>query len=240
MKNETEGAVVVGDTIELNVIEFNGRPVLETEFIQYDSELRARDLRERGIDEFDFPRCETFDEEYTSGYHDFRSVRIFHLAASEAIRLKIGDKVRSIIRAVHLVKEKTKDGRRKLHITVSNAMHIYRWMRRKVSAPHCLVVMLWCGNRLVKEKKIPLTLKKGIQREHGRAHPVIAEVLPNGSILSVSPDYQRSIMTTGDYRLAEWQKGRTMQDIDKNFLRVPSHDRMASTRERKRRMRYVY
>ena len=60
-----------------------------------------------------------------------------------------------------------------------------------------------------------------------------AEVLPNGSLLNASPDYRRSAITTGDYRLAQRQRGRTMQDIEKDFLRIPLYDRMIPMRQRK-------
>lgn len=88
MRYDTQRAIVIGDEIELHVVEFNDSPALETEFVQYDSELRAQDLRERGIGEFDFTRCEKFDDEYEDGHRDFRSVRIFHLAANEKIKLR--------------------------------------------------------------------------------------------------------------------------------------------------------
>ncbi|MEK9195559.1 MAG: hypothetical protein AAB975_04225 [Patescibacteria group bacterium] len=233
MRHETECVVAVGAKIKLHVVEFNGNPILETKFIQYDAELRKRDLRECGIGELDFIKCEAFDDEYIDGQRDFRSVRFFHLAGSEKIQLKIGDEVQGTISTIRLAKEKTKDKRRKLHITVSNVVHIYRWMRRRVSAPHCLIIACFCGNRLIKEKEIPLILKNAIEAKDGQAHPIAVELLPNGSVLGASLDYRRHMITTGDYRLAERLKGRTMRDIDKDFLRVPSFDRIIPTRERR-------
>lgn len=238
MKHDTEREIIFGEKVELNVVEFNGKAVLETEFVQYDSELCARDLKERGIDKLDFERYDQFvyDEQ-----RNFRSVRIFHLAAGEKNHLKIGDRVRAKIESAYVAKEQTKDKipRRKIHITVSNVMRMYRWIRRRVSAPHCLVIACFCGSRLIKKKEIPLTLKNGIQAENGQARPVAVELLPNGSILGASRDYRRHMITTGDYRLAERQKGRTMKDIDEDFLRISPHDRMIPTREHRYRARYA-
>lgn len=238
MRYDTQQAVVIGGESELNVIQFNGSPALETEFVQYDSELRAQDLRERGIDEFDFIKCEEFDEEYIDGHHDFRSVRIFHLATDEKIKLNPGDKISARTTHLYIAKEKTKDGRRKIHITVSHAKHVYRWTRHCDIKPPALVISLYCGVRKIKEKIIPITHKKGIQVINGRAYPMIAETFPNGSIMQVTADHGRSSVTTGDYRLAERQKGRTMQDIDKDFFRVPSYNRLVPTRDRKWHARY--
>lgn len=237
MKHDTARHIVAGDSIELHVVEFNGKPVFETEFVQYDSELRVRDLEMRGIGEFDFRACDELDEEYIDGKINFRSVRIFHLAANENMKFVCGNTVKAKITSAYIAKGETKDGRRKIHIIVSDIMRIYRWARCHVSTRDCLVIMLCCGERLIKEKTIPLTLKNGIQVKHGMAYPVIAEVLPNGSILRVSPDYRRYQVTTGDYRLVERQKGRTMKDIDSDFLRIPPYDRMIPIRDRKYRVR---
>lgn len=233
MRYDTQRAIAIGDEIELHVIEFNGSSALETEFIQYDSELRAHDLRERGIGEYDFAKRDAFDEEYIDGYRHFRSVRIFHLAANEDIQLHPGDRINARIVSAHIARDKTKDGRRKIHITVSHAMHEYRWKRRYNMDIPALVIDLYCGIRKAKEKIIPITHKKGIVTKYGRAYPMVAEMLPNGSILQAIADHTRLSMTTGDYRLAERQKGRMMKDIDKDFLRVPPHDRLVPTRERK-------
>jgi hypothetical protein len=109
-------------------------------------------------------------------------------------------------------------------------MCVYRWSRHRTLG---LLFQLWCGNLLLKEREIPVIRKQGIHSQNGWARPVVAEVLPNGSILHAYPHRGRETMTTGDYRLAERQKGRTMQDIDKDFLKVPSFDRIIPTRERR-------
>lgn len=233
MRYDTERVVVVGEKIELNVVEFNGNSMLEPVFVEYDSELRAHDLRERGIGEFDFIKCEEFDEQYIEGYRNFRSMRIFHLAGGENIKLHPGDKISARIVSAYSAGQKTKDGRRKIHITVSHAKYIYRWTRHYDANLPALVICLYCGVRKIKERIIPITFKKGIKTENGRAYPANAKVLPNGSIMNVIVDLRHSSMTTGDYRLVERQKGRTMQDIDKDFLRVPPYDREVPTRDRK-------
>jgi len=239
MKIDAERKILMGEKIECQVVPFNDKCVLEACFIQYDGEVRAQYLKMRKISADDFEKCDELDEEYHERRISFRSVRIFHVAHNEIIRLNVGDKIRGIISKVSMDGQETKDGRRKLHITLSNVIRVYRWSRRVVSAPHCLVVTLFCGTRTIKEKEIPLAYKKGIQVENGRAHPAIAEALPDGSILRVSRDYDRAIMTTGDYRLAQRQKHRTMQDIEKDFLRrVPAYDRLIPVRERKWRERY--
>ena len=226
MNIDVETEVTPGNHIDLNVVEFNGKPVFETQFVYYDAELRDHDIREQE-EEF------LFDHEVPP---DFRSVRIFHLAQGEKINLKYGDKIRAVMQLSHIGRDKTKDGRRKLHITVCNAQRVYHWTRCYLPQKG-LVLKLWCGSRLAQEREIPLTVQKGILSENGWARPMIAEVLPNRSILRVSQDVRRSPMITGDYRLRERQRGRTMQDIDKDFLRVPPYDRMIPTRERRR---YLY
>ena len=231
MKHDTEREIVVGDEIELNIVEFNGNPVLETEFVQYDSELRTRDMKVQGIDKDDFRKCDEFDGQYYDGYISFRSVRIFHLGQREEIRLRAGDRIRTKIQSTYIAKGATKDNRRKIHIAVSDVRHVYHWTRNR--AFQCLVLTLWCGQRLVKEKKIPVILKKGVRSDSGRVYPIIAEVLPDGSILNASVDTTRYTMTSGDYRLAERQKGRTMKDIDADFLSVPPFDRTIPTRDRR-------
>ena len=229
-----------GERIELTVVKFNGNPVLEAQFIHYDAELRDNDLREHGISKLDYEQ----EEEFLFGHEvppDFRSVRIFHLAQGEEIELKCGDKIRAVVESSYIGKQKTKDGRRKLHVTVCNAQRVYHWTR--VYLPQKgLVLKLWCGSRLAQEREIPLTVRRGIHSENGWACPVIAEVLPDGSILRVSRDTRRAPMITGDYRLQERQRGRTMQDIDKDFLRVYLYDRMIPTRDRRymHRMRRIH
>lgn len=233
MRLDVQREIVIGEKIELNVVELKGNPVLETQFIQYDAELRAQDLRECGIDKFDFTRCEEFDEEYIDGYRNFRSVRIFHLAADEKIKLNTGDEISARMVSAHIARNKTKDNRRKIHITLSHARRVYKWTRQYAMDLPALIMRLYCGAKEVKQKIIPIAYKKGIQIINGRAYPMIAETLPSGSIMSVIADHTRPSMTTGDYRLAERQKGRTMKDIDKDFLRVPPHDRLVPTRDRK-------
>ncbi|GEM_PF-4614652 len=238
MRHDTQRPISVGDNVELNVIEFNGKPVFESEFIQYDSELCDRDLKARGIDdEYAFDGRDQFYHDYANGRINFRSVRIFHLVKGENIELKPGDKVRAKITSVRLDTNKTKDGRRKLHITVSNVMRIYRWTRQRYI--QFITITLECGSIAIRKKIISFTCKQGIWADHGRAYPMIAEVLPNGSVLHAVPDTRRSITTTGDYRLAERQKGRTMRDIDTDFLRIPpSYDRLIPTRERRLDVRH--
>lgn len=122
MKYDYERPIVIGDKVELHVVEYNSKPVLETHFIQYDSEIRAHYLNVRGIDEHDFTK---YDEDYVDGRINFHSVRIFHLAKSEKIKLEIGDKVRGVIRYTSIAKEETKDGRKKVHIAISDVMRVY-------------------------------------------------------------------------------------------------------------------
>lgn len=230
-------SLAAGIEVNLDVVEFNGKHVLEAQFVYLDMELRARDLKIAHVDKWN-----DYDGEldFIDEHNDFRSVRIYHLADTEKIKLKAGERVRGIIDSFYLAERKTKDGRRKIHITVSHVKRVYHWIRNRKTDPLALVIFLCCGAHKLKEKIIPLISKKGIKTESGRTYPIIVDILPKGSVLYALPDYRRSPMTTGDYRLAERQKGRTMQDIDKDFLRVPSHDRMVPTRERKGRMRYVY
>lgn len=231
MREEVERAFIIGEQVELNIVEFNGKPVLETCFVDYDAELRKHDLKTKGIDEDDFWECEAFDGEYVEGFRSFRSVRIFHLGPEKEIQLKSGDRIRAKIQYVYVAKNMTKDNRRKVHITVSDVRRVYHWTRNR--AFQCLVLTLWCGQRLVKEKKIPVILKRGVRSDSGRVYPIIAEVLPDGSILNASVDTSRHTMTSGDYRLAERQRGRKMKDIDADFLSVSTSDRTIPTRERR-------
>lgn len=230
-------SLATGMEVDLDVVEFNGKYVLEAQFVCLDMELRARDLKIAHVDKWN-----DYNEEldFIDEHNDFRSVRIYHLADTEKIKLKAGERVRGIIDSFYLAGQKTKDGRRKIHITVSHVKRMYHWIRNREADPLALVICLCCGANKLKEKIIPLISKKGIKTESGRVYPIIANILPKGSILCALPDHRRSSMTTGDYRLVERQKGRTMQDIDKDFLRVPSHDRIVPTRERKQRTRYVY
>ena len=237
MNIDAEREVMPGAHVNLDVVEHKGRLVFETQFIFYDFELRNHDIRAHGIGEFDYEGKEAF----LFGHEappDFRSARIFHLAQGETVKMECGDRITAVMQSSYISREKTKDGRRKLHITVCNARRIYHWTRFYLPQKG-IALMLWCGSRRAREKEILLTVRKGIHVKDGRAHPVIAEVLPDGSVLRVSRDYQRSIMTTGDYRLRERQKGRTMQNIDKDFLRVPLYDRMIPTRERNYMRRYA-
>ena len=232
MNLDSETPLVIGDPVRLRVQEFQDKPVFEAHFVFYDFELQSRDLQKRGIREDDYDERDDFlYNEYEPP--DFRSVRIFHLAMGEEIKLENGDRIRGTIQYVRVGKDKTKDGRRKVHITVKNAMRIYHWIRDR--NPH-LVITLLCGTREIRQKIISLQMRKGVDVQNGRTYPILAETLPNGSILHAYPDTMRPRMTTGDYRLQERQKGRTMQDIDKDFMRVLPYDRIIPTRQR----RYVH
>ena len=226
MNIEVERKILVGAYVDLDVVEYNGKLVFETQFIHYDAELDTR--KEDYKDELwgDFA-------EFDNSYGNFCSVRIFHLSYGEKINLQAGDKIRTVIQSFYIGKEKTKDGRRKLHITVGNARRVYHWTRFCL-AQRGIVLTLWCGSRRAREREFLLTVRRGIQSDNGRVRPVIAEVLPNGSILRVSPDIRRSsAMTTGDYHLQERQRGRTMKDIESDFLPIPPYDRIIPTRERR-------
>ena len=230
MNIDVEQKITSGYHVDLDVVtDSKGKLVFDTQFIHYDAEL---DTHHEDDDEDDWQGTEDIR-------HDaFRSVRIFHLAQGEKIKLQYGDKIRAIMQSSHIGRDKTKDGRRKVHVTVCNAWRVYHWTR--VYLPQKgLVLKLWCGSRLAQEREIALTVRKGIHSENGWACPMIAEVLPNGSILRVSRDARRAPMITGDYRLQERQRGRTMQDIDKDFLRVPPYDRMIPTRDRRYMHRYA-
>ena len=224
---DAEGKVFVGAYLDLNVMEYNGKLVFETQFVYYDAELdlhKEEDWNEDSWEDF-------------ADYGNFRSVRIFHLSCGEKINLQAGDKIRAMIQSSYVAANNTgapiltKDGRRKLHITVHNARRVYRWVRFRTQ--ESLTLKLLCGSRLAQKKVIPLVVKKGLQSDNGWVCPVVAEILPTGSILRVVHDPRRPRMISGDYRLQERQKGRTMKDLESDFLPILSYDRMIPTRERR-------
>lgn len=234
MNVDAETAIVPGTEVYLDVVERNGKLVFDAQFVYYDAHLHQFDIKEAGNSSDDIDSWDLYNDDVPF----FNSVRIFHLPYGQDIGFKEGDRVRAVVKSAYVSWRKTKDERRKIHVTVSNARRVYHWRRERerLYDSHLLVITLRCGVRKIKEKVIPLTIKKGVQSDDGRVTPIIVEVLPgrNGPILAASRDYRRSVMTTSDYRLDQKQRGRTVQDIEKDFLRVPSFDRIIPTRERPR------
>jgi len=224
-----------GDNIALRVIMYNDNPVFQTEFVHYDQEVVACDLARHGINEDDYEKMDEFL--FGDQYRNFRSARIYHLADGENFNLIPGDQVRAEISSITLGRELTKDGRYKLHVQVRRVRRIYVWKRRLDMASDrgpILVCTLFCGIRDCSTKKIPVHIRKAISVENGRAVPVEAYILPNGSVLKAIRDHSRETITTGDYRLRERQKHRTMKDIDQDFVIIPQYDRMVPARNRRR------
>lgn len=229
MKHEYSRDVVIGEEIKTYAIEFGGRTVLETEFVHFDGILYQLNLKQHGIDEDDYNAIDEFDE---AGY-DHRSVRIFHLAAVEQIALKPGDEMRATIQSFSVDKARAKDGRRKIHIVLTGARRVYRWVRDKKD--FFLVFQLWCGRRKTRERVIPLHSRKtGTVRKDGRVYPATSVVLlPKSRVLSASVAYTDG-MSSGDYILRERLKGRTVREIQDDFISpVPDYDRLIPTRYRR-------
>lgn len=229
MKQGYRGNIDIGQEVRTHALDFGGRTVLETEFLHYDGVLYQLDLKQHGIDEYDYNAVDEFDE---TGY-DRRSVRIFHMVAGEQINLKPGDEVRATIQSFSVDKARAKDGRRKIHIVLTNARRVYRWVRDKKES--ALSLQLWCGRRKVREHIIPLHSRKiGAVRKDGRVYPATSVVLlPKGSVLSASIAYTDG-MSSGDYILRERLRGRTAREIQDDFISaVPAHDRLIPIRNRR-------
>lgn len=175
--------IVLGKTVTLKVVTWDDEPALEVEFVQFDTE--AQKLEHSGQSIF----C---SEVSCDKLH--RSMRIYKLSGREEFKLISGEMIRANVESFGVSSFTTKDNRRKVYITLKNARRVFSWKHdvrferdpKKGLIPKTLVVILRCGDRVIKERCFQIESKSETVLCGNSVYNAEQLVLPTGSILSVS------------------------------------------------------
>ncbi|MCH8331510.1 MAG: hypothetical protein IH946_09055 [Bacteroidetes bacterium] len=172
----------VGEKISLGVNLNDGVVGFKPEFIRFDGILSENYRKEHGEDDvyvFGYDPYEfRYDEPYPEALR-FRSVRIFKAAREEEAVLNEGEQWHGRISDWRVSGRKSKDERAIIYVTVRDLVRRYSWDRERVGDD--LVLSLKCGDRLLRQRKIPLKEKLYRFRVGGDSVKSITEVLAFGT-----------------------------------------------------------